>query len=176
LPRAFALKTQIALRSLQIGDREALAAVDGGNGWNCDAVLWSGYLADQDSGRRNVLVAWIGKQPVGYGNLLWQSSHAPFRHAGIPEINNIVVDTAYRRRGIATSLILALEEIAWRAGKSQIGLAVGLYAAYGAAQRLYWRLGYQPDGNGVTYDGRGVSPGNSVRVDDVLLLWLLKTL
>lgn len=57
-----------------------------------------------------------------------------------------------------------------------VGIGVGLYADYGAAQRLYTSLGYAPDGRGVTYHGSLVKPGTEYLVDDHLILWLTKRL
>jgi GNAT superfamily N-acetyltransferase len=166
----------IELRELRAGDQERLADVDGGNGRNADPALWASYLADHQIGRRTVLIAWTGERPLGYGNLFWRSEYEPFQSLGIPEINNLGVDVAFRRRGIATRLILAFEDNARRSGRHEIGLGVGLYADYGDAQRLYWRLGYRPDGRGVTYNGRTVFPGEHVRLDDDLILWLSKSI
>lgn len=61
-------------------------------------------------------------------------------------------------------------------GYKKIGLAVGLYADYGPAQKLYFKLGYIPDGFGITYEYAQVIPGQSYCVDDSLLLWLTKSL
>ncbi len=56
------------------------------------------------------------------------------------------------------------------------GIGVGLYAAYGAAQRLYARRGYVPDGRGVVYRNVAVEPGASVTVDDDLVLMMTRRL
>jgi hypothetical protein len=65
--------------------------------------------------------------------------------------------------------------------KSQIiGIGVGLYAGadggYGAAQRLYIKRGYIPDGKGITYNYEPTIPGNSYPLDDDLVLWFTKKL
>ncbi|WP_054312579.1 GNAT family N-acetyltransferase [Mesorhizobium sp. 1M-11] len=164
------------IRALEAGDPERIAATDGGPAWNADPVLWQGYLADAAQGRRVVLIAFKGQDVVGYGTLLWQSGYPPFKAAGIPEINNLVVAQAARGGGIATGMIGRFEQLAASAGKPRIGLGVGLYADYGAAQRLYVRLGYLPDGRGITYGEKPVAPDQSVRVDDDLILWLTKSL
>ena len=48
---------QINLHPLRAGDRERLAEVDGGNGWNASPDLWESYRSDQDAGRRLVTLA-----------------------------------------------------------------------------------------------------------------------
>lgn len=164
------------IRALEADDLDRIAATDGGPAWNADPVLWQGYLADAAQGRRIVLLAFQGQDVVGYGTLLWQSDYLPFKAAGIPEINNLVVAQSARGGGIATAMIGRFEQNAASAGRSAIGLGVGLYADYGAAQRLYVRLGYLPDGRGITYGEKPVVPDQSVRVDDDLVLWLTKPL
>jgi GNAT superfamily N-acetyltransferase len=166
----------IELRNLRAGDRECLADVDGGNGWNADPDLWANYTADQTSGRRLVVIAWEGERPVGYGTLVWEPGYERFRAASIPEISNLGVDIKVRRLGVATALIRYFEDRAREAGRTTIGLGVGLYADYGPAQRLYFRLGYRPDGHGITYADRPLAPGETVRLDDDLVLWLSKAL
>lgn len=164
------------IRVLEAGDLDRIAATDGGPAWNTDPVLWQRYLADSTQDRRIVLLAFKGQDVVGYGTLLWQSDYLPFKAAGIPEINNLVVAQSARGGGIATAMIGRFEQDAASAGKSAIGLGVGLYADYGAAQRLYVRQGYLPDGCGITYGGKPVVPDQSVRIDDDLILWLTKSL
>jgi len=53
---------------------------------------------------------------------------------------------------------------------------VGLHPGYNAAQRLYARRGYIPDGLGVTYRDRYVREGEQVVFDDDLVLHLIKAL
>ncbi|MFE0756500.1 GNAT family N-acetyltransferase [Inquilinus sp. NPDC058860] len=166
----------IELCALRAEDPARIAAVEGGAAWNADAALWAGYLADQAAGRRTVRLAWNGDWPVGYGTLVWESDYPPFRAGAVPEINNLVVAASARGRGIGSALIRAFEDLARQAGRERIGLGVGLYADYGPAQRLYGGLGYRPDGNGITWQERPVVPGDSVPVNDDLVLWLIKRL
>lgn len=167
---------ELKLRMLRAGDERRLASVDGGNSWNSDPALWSAYLREQSAGSRLVVLAWLAERPVGYGTLVWQSCYAAFLQADIPEINNLAVDVEMRRQGVATAMIRHFERCASHAGKSAIGIGVGLYADYGPAHRLYVNLGFCPDGRGVTYDNRAVYPGSTVQVDDQLVIWLTKCL
>ena len=57
-----------------------------------------------------------------------------------------------------------------------VGIGVGLFSDYGAAQRLYILRGYVPDGNGITYQGQFVKYGDEVVVDDDLVLHMVKSL
>ena len=54
------------------------------------------------------------------------------------------------------------------------GIGVGMTADYGAAQRLYIKRGYVPDGRGLVAGEHHVSWGETVRVDDDLVLYFTK--
>ena len=113
---------------------------------------------------------------IGYGSLLLRSKHVRFAEADVLEVSDLVVAEGARWRGVATALLTALEAVARDGGAGRIGLGVGLYAHYGPAQIMYVRTGYRPDGSGVSSGGRIVSAGDTVRVDDDLVLWLTKSL
>jgi len=137
---------------------------------------WTGYLNEQ---QRRTRVACIVEQQgkiVGYGNLLPFSECPHFKKNRIPEINDVWVYENSRKKGIATALITHFEQLAKQEGYTAVGIGVGLYRDYGAAQRLYFRLGYKPDGEGITYKHTAVIPGNKYPVDDDLILWLAKDL
>jgi GNAT superfamily N-acetyltransferase len=164
------------IRELAAADISRIVASDGGAAWNGGFKKWTQRLAEHEAEQRIVLLAVDNDAFVGYGSLLWSSSYAPFRDERIPEIQDLVVSEPWRNRGIATSLIRALEDRARARGHKQIGLGVGLYADYGPAQRLYMKLGYRLDGRGVTYNCALVSGGATVRLDDDLILWMVKAL
>ena len=164
------------IEPLSYGSLTAIAHSDGGNGWKGDLGAWSKTLSEVAQGRRLVLVALAESEVLGYGSLLWQSSYPPFALAGTPEVHDLATARRHRRRGVATSLISALEHAAADGGRTSVGLGVGLYADYGAAQRLYASLGYLPDGHGITCRYQPVDPGSLARVDDDLVLWLTKSL
>jgi GNAT superfamily N-acetyltransferase len=133
------------------------------------------YLAEQDAGLRVVLLGTLHDAPAGYLTLLWDAEYPPFRAAGVPEVQDLLVAAALRRRGVATALLDEAEAIAARRAPG-IGLSVGVYEAYGPAQRLYARRGYLPDGRGATYRHRPLLGGEEVRVDDYLALHLIRPL
>ena len=97
----------------------------------------------------------------------------PFAESSIPEIQDLNVVEKFRRRGVATALMDEAEATAFSRG-DEIGIGVGLHPGYGAAQRMYVRRGYLPDARPVTYDNRPVSEGDTVRLDDDLVLQLTK--
>ncbi|HXW52885.1 MAG TPA: GNAT family N-acetyltransferase, partial [Myxococcota bacterium] len=55
-----------------------------------------------------------------------------------------------------------------------VGIGVGLYDGYGDAQKLYVKRGYIPDGLGPTYRYIKLVYGQSVNVDDDLVMWFTK--
>jgi len=133
-------------------------------------------LEEQNSGSRCTLIAFAGECPAGTVHLLDNSLYPGFNLSGVPEINDLVVVKAYQRQGIGEKLVKACEELARKRGCPAIGLGVGLYKDYGSAQRLYFRLGYKPDGKGLMYRNEPVVPGTWAFVDDDLLLYLVKDL
>lgn len=108
--------------------------------------------------------------------LNWTPRYSLYRRLNIPEIQDLNVAEECRRRGVGTSLIKWCEGLARARGYSDIGIAVGLTKDYGAAQILYARMGYVPDGNGITYDREGIVKGQTLPVDDELSLMLVKPL
>lgn len=56
------------------------------------------------------------------------------------------------------------------------GIGVGMTPDYGAAQILYVKRGYIPDGRGLTKDGLPLVYGGQVTIDDSLTLYFLKSL
>ncbi len=163
------------IRSLEQRDIAPMSSAFQALGWSKPASLYARYLAEQSAETRVVHVAFADKLFAGYLTVLWQSPYPPFREAGIPEINDFNVLPEFRRQGIGSRLMDAAEQTIARRS-AVVGIGVGLYADYGPAQRLYVRRGYLPDGRGVAYDNRPVQPGESVPVDDELVLWLTKRL
>ncbi|MDX1924071.1 MAG: GNAT family N-acetyltransferase [Rickettsiaceae bacterium] len=129
-----------------------------------------------------LLLVWVAHfkgEFAGYVTLKWQSQYPSFKAQNIPEIMDLNVLPAFRKMGIVSLLLDAAEKEALT--KSEIiGIGVGLYAGpdggYGAAQRLYIKRGYIPDGKGVTYNYEPTIPCNSYLLDDELVLWFTKKL
>jgi GNAT superfamily N-acetyltransferase len=166
----------IEVRELLPGYVAAIPHIDGGSAWHGGERKWSAYWEQHQQRLRVCLVAVEAGTIAGYGSVVWRSQHGPFAAAGIPEIQDVVVAEGHRGRGIATAIIAACEAHARSKGHCEIGVGFGLYADYGSAQRLYVRLGYVPDGSGVTWNKQTVKAGDFVRVDDELILWLRKKL
>jgi len=165
----------ISITELVASDIDAIAAAFALLGWNKPASQYWKYLEQQDAGERLVLVARFDSDFGGYVTLLKHSHHGEFAEHGIPEIADFNVLPHFRNRGIGTALMDAIEEKA-RQLSTDVGIAVGMTADYGAAQRMYVKRGYIPTGAGLFADGRPVSYGEQVTVDDGLLLTFTKQL
>ena len=134
------------------------------------------YLAAHAEPGGASLVAVHGHDVIGYVAIVWESSYAGFRSRGIPLVHQIAVAGPYRRRGVATLLMDAAEQLARDRGIATLGITVGLFDEYGPAQRLYGQRGYVPDGRGACQGQQSLRKGMHVTVDDDLIIWLTKDL
>lgn len=169
------IEIPIQTRLLTAEDIQPIADAFTAIGWNKPASQYQRYLTEQEAGERVVLVATVASCFAGYVTIVWQSHYPPFRAANIPEVVDFNVLPRYRRQKIGTRL---MDEAERRIGARSdiVGIGVGLYLDYGAAQRMYVVRGYVPDGRGVWYNHRQVQPGESVPVDDSLVLYFTKQL
>jgi GNAT superfamily N-acetyltransferase len=133
------------------------------------------YVEEHQAGERSVLIACTGERVVGFVTVRWQSLYPPFRDAGIPEIADLDVLPEFRRQGAASALMDDAERLIGTRS-SVAGIAVGLHAGYGAAQRLYAKRGYVPDGHGLWLNDHHVEEGEHVSVGDEARLYLTKRL
>ncbi len=132
---------QITLRELTASDCPRISRAFAEQGWTKPTSQYEGYLREQASGVRSVIVAVAGGQFAGYLTIVWLSEYPPFREKGIPEIVDFNVLLKYRRKGIGTRLMDAAEQMI-RLRSPIAGIGVGLTADYGAAQVLYVKRGY----------------------------------
>jgi GNAT superfamily N-acetyltransferase len=160
---------EVTIRPLRAADAAPIADAFAAIGWSKPREQYERYFAEQEAGERRVWVAEVDGRFAGYVTLSWRPVYPPFRDEGIPEIQDLNVLPDHRRRGIGAALLDAAESAAGERGP-MVGIAVGLGGDYGAAQRLYVRRGYVPDGNGIAWRGRTVGFGEQVAVDDDLVL------
>ncbi len=137
---------------------------------------WQQWLNEHQEGTRAVCVLEQQQKILGYGSLLRNPEYSAFKNNDIPEISALWIDEPFRKQGLGSRLIRHLEKVAFDEGYQKIGIGVGLYQDYGPAQKLYFKMGYRPDGNGITYKGKQVVPGTQYPIDDDLILWLVKPL
>ena len=160
----------LTIRRLQAEDCEVIPAALLASGWSDRTETLHRYLSEQERDERPVFVASIEGEFAGYVTVVWKPHYSPF-----PEIQDLNVLPKFRRRRIATALVDAAEELIGTRS-DVVGIGVGMYADYGAAQRMYVLRGYVPDGKGLTYRDRTVAPMERVTVDDDLVLFFSKRL
>lgn len=166
---------KLMIRLLESRDIPEIAQAFRQLGWNKPASQYERYLTEQKLGMRDVYVAFVEEQFAGYLTIGWISNYGPFREKDIPEIVDFNVLPPFRRMSIGTQLMDRAEhEIAKTS--SRAGIGVGMTADYGAAQRLYVRRGYIPDGHGLHWRNHHVQYGEEVTVDDDLALFFTKEL
>lgn len=166
----------IEIRRLRASDAPPLATAFSAIGWDKPEALFLAYVEEERAGRRAARVAVVDDEPAGYITVQWSSEDPSFAERGVPEIKDLNVLPCFRGEGVGSELLGAAEELI--AERSSVaGIRVGLHAGYGAAQRLYVRRGYVPDGSGaVDAAGRAVPEGARVSLDDEVTLRLYKTL
>jgi GNAT superfamily N-acetyltransferase len=164
-----------AIRPLIEQDPVVIAAAFAQMGWNKPEAQYRQYLSEQSAGTRTCLVAIVEGQFAGYVTVNRRSSYPGFSEQNIPEIQDLNVLRQFRRQGIASRLLDRAESEVAR-HSCVVGIGVGLHPGYNAAQRLYVRRGYIPDGRGVTYRDRYMHEGAHVVLDDELVLHFTKQL
>jgi GNAT superfamily N-acetyltransferase len=101
-------------------------------GWNKPVEQYKRYLTEQADGIRVVLVAESEGAFAGYVTVVWDSTYPPFREDTVPEIQDLNVMPAFRRRGMGTALMDAAEALAAERS-SVVGIGVGIDPDYGPA-------------------------------------------
>jgi len=154
------MANEFITRQMIESDIEGLAHIFGK--WHKFPPQFERYFHLHQLDKRVVLVAVLMDDAIqteepslkdgiaGYSNLVWETEYEPFRQEGIPEIVDLNVMTEFQRRGIGSALIAAAEDIAREHDKHIIGISVSQSPGFEAANRLYPKLGYAPDGRGVT--------------------------
>lgn len=107
--------------------------------------------------------------------LLPNDAYGPFANKNIPTVCDFNVLIKFRGQGVGSALMDAVENLA-RQMSTVICLGVGLYTNYGAAQRMYVKRGYIPDGSGVWYKNKNLPPYEQCCNDDDLILYMSKQL
>jgi GNAT superfamily N-acetyltransferase len=169
------MNDQISIRALAEGDEEIISQAFAAQGWNKPAAQYRRYFREQSEGKRAVLIAEAAGAFAGYLTIVRRSDYAPFAEKNTPEIVDFNVLIRFRNQGIGARLMTAAENlIAEKHGA--VGIRVGLTADYGAAQRIYVKRGYVPDGLGISQRGAFPRYGDKIMVDDDLALSLTKEL
>ncbi|MDD4797037.1 MAG: GNAT family N-acetyltransferase [Eubacteriales bacterium] len=163
---------RLLLRPMAPDDADAIYQAFFAQGWHPDRETYRGYYARQQSGALTVVVAEYDGGLAGYVTLKPRATAGPF--AGkYPELCDFNVFEPYRNRGIGNRILDIAEGLAF-ADSPRVTLGVGLHSGYGAAQRIYIRRGYLPDGSGAWYRDRPLAQYAPCSNDDSLVLYLYK--
>ena len=165
----------ITIRNLNDSDPKYFAEEEIKQGWNSSEEKFIRRLNDAEAKKCISIVAEFDGQPAGYVNVYFQPDAGSFAGQDIPVIVDFAVLQKFRRLGIGTALMDTAEEIA-KERCDKICIAVGLHSGYGAAQALYIKRGFVPDGTGVWYKNKVCEPYSECRNDDDLLLHMWKEL
>lgn len=142
-------------------------------GWHPSMETYKGYFAEQESGTRIVFIAEYAGRVAGICTLVPNPTEGPWAASGAPEIVDLSVFREMRGKGIGNALLDVAEREASKLSV-RVFLAVGVHSGYGAAQRIYAKRGYLPDGSGVWYQGKPLEQYAPCVNDDDLLLFLSK--
>lgn len=165
----------IHIRLMQQSDIEVFHANFLEQGWEKSTSVLKRFFDEQQEGKRKVIVAEIDGHPAGYATLLPNDPHGPFQNQNIPTINDFNVFEKYQGHGIGTAILDAVEAEAAKMSGS-VCLGVGLHPGYGAAQRLYIKRGYVPDGSGIWYRDKPLPQNAPCNNDNDLVLYMSKRL
>lgn len=163
----------ILIRTMEYTDIKLICLSPVVTGSNRPAGLYDRYYTEHEKGKRVVLLAFYDGEFAGHVNIIWKSEYPLFAEQMIPEISDLIVVPDLRRHGIATALANEAEKRIFE-HSSAAGIGFGMYADYGPAQRMYVLRGYVPDRLGLMYKRKPVKPGEMVKVDDDLVLYLVK--
>ena len=169
------MEAKVSIRRLTERDAAHFTREEIAQGWHADVQKYLDHLEDQRTGKAVCLVADWDSVPAGYINVYPDAEQGPFGGKGWPEIVDFGVLEKFRNRGIGTALMDAAEAVAANLADT-VYLGVGLHSGYGAAQRMYVKRGYVPDGSGVWYRDRVCDQYAPCCNDDDLVLYMSKKL
>lgn len=167
---------KLVIRDMEAADARVFTDGFASQGWHPEIGGYLARLKDQSEGKCVALTAVHEGCPAGYVYVYLRANDGPFREMNWPIIVDFNVLKKYQRMGIGSRLMDVAEQIASQFADT-VCLGVGLCDSYGAAQRMYARRGYIPDGSGVWYQGKQCVQYETVcTVDDDLILFLSKKL
>ena len=166
------MKTTCSIRKMQESDIKDLSRGFTSQGWPSREEILTRYFKEQESGEREVLVAEVEGAVAGYITILPSAKHGPFAEV-YPELSDFNVFEPFRNQGIGNQLLEEAEKRV-KLVSIKVSLGVGLHSGYGAAQRLYIKRGYIPDGTGVWYRNQPLEMNATSQNNDDLVLYLSK--
>ncbi len=165
-------KMNCTIRNMIKSDIESLSYGFMNQGWPGREEILARYFLEQESGEREVLVAEVEGAVAGYITILPSAKHGPFAEV-YPELSDFNVFEPFRNQGVGNQLLEEAEKRV-KLVSIKVSLGVGLHSGYGAAQRLYIKRGYIPDGTGVWYRNQPLEMNATSQNNDDLVLYLSK--
>lgn len=166
---------KLVLRKIRMEDCTIISEAFAKQGWNKPVEQYHRYFQYQESGERDIVIAEYDREFAGYLTIQWQSGYEPFLNKKIPEIVDFNVLKKFQRQRIGTVLMDNAENRIKKVS-SQAGIGVGITPDYGAAQILYAKRNYIPDGRGLCIDSHSVNYGDNIIVNDDLVMHMIKDL
>ena len=165
----------LTLREIHVKDPKIIHKAFQMQGWEKPVTLYQKYLKYQETGERDIIIAILSDEFAGYLTIQWQSDYLPFQKKEIPEIIDFNVLKKFQRQNIGTILMDEAERRIKKKSK-YAGIGFGVTQDYGAAQILYIRRNYIPDGNGLVINSKPVQYEDQVTINDDLVFYLTKEL
>ncbi len=166
---------KLSIRSMVPEDAKVYFDTYMSYGWHPQIETYENYYKEQENGERMVFVAEYEGKVCGICTLVLHPKESPFAGKGYPEIVDLGVFFHIHKQGIGGKLLDVAEAEAVKISDT-VFLAVGCHSGYGAAQRIYVKRGYIPDGSGVWYQGKQLEQYAPCVNDDDLLLFMSKKL
>ncbi len=166
---------KLILRKIRESDCSQISKAFLQQGHEKSTAQYLQYLAYQESGERDVIIAELGGEFAGYLTIKWESDYLPFREQGIPEIVDFNVLQKFQRTGIGTKLMDEAENRIQKVA-NYAGIGFGVTEDYGAAQILYFNRNYKPDGRGLVKDSKSIKLGEVITIDHDIVFHLTKKL
>lgn len=166
---------ELILRKICLEDCELISLAFKAQNWEKPVEQFQRYCQMQESGARDIIIAEYAGEFAGYLTIKWDSDYMPFREKAIPEVADFNVLKHLRRKGIGKALMDEAEKRI-KTVSPICGIGVGLLEDYGAAQILYIKRGYIPNGRGITYHGKQLFYGDEATMGDDVVLHLSKEL
>ena len=165
----------LLIRSMEKEDARIFNETYLSYGWHSSLEIYEHYYKEQEENKRKVFIAEFEGEVCGLCTLVLDPSEGPWIGKGYPEIVDLSVFKHVQNKGIGNALLDVIEQEAAKISDT-VFLAVGLHSGYGAAQRIYVKRGYIPDGNGVWYQGKPLEQYVPCCNDDDLVLFMSKKL
>lgn len=166
---------KLTIRSMRQEDAKVYYDTYLSYGWHPQIETYENYYKEQQKGERLVFVPEYEGKVVGICTLVLHPTEGPWGGQNIPEIVDLCVFFHIHKSGIGSKLLdVAEAEAAKRS--DMVFLAVGCHSGYGAAQRIYVKRGFIPDGSGVWYQNKQLDQYAPCVNDDDLLLFMSKKL